>query len=141
MRTNQNSKIDGRFACIWTSEEVSLLQSKWADHSIREIEHLLPRFSPSAIRAKANHLGLKKDFDAKHERGVRNIVPPRAKKVKRPIVRDHTKEVIAYLPEGTKIFHNAKEAALHYGLRTEKIYALIASGDMTWGGMSFDYLF
>lgn len=53
---------------VWTEEEIYLLQSKWENHSLKEISAMITRFSPSAIKAKAHRLGLCKNIDAKLDR-------------------------------------------------------------------------
>ena len=59
--------------------------------------------------------------------------------MKKPNPKNQQRKVIAYEPDGIKTFENVKEAAAHYGLRIQSIYALINNGNETDGGVSFDY--
>jgi hypothetical protein len=143
MRSNQNRTPKSRFAEHWQADEESLLVKLWSDHSIREIAPMLPNYSLSAIRAKANHLGLKKDFEAKKARGVRNITPTRrrsATQEKPKCIRSLDRPVIAFEPDGVKEFANAKEAAVYYGLKLQRVFDLIASAETTHSDIGFNYL-
>ena len=143
MRVNQNRTPKARFAEHWQADEEALLAKLWADHSIREIAPMLPNYSMSAIRAKANHLGLQKDFEAKRKRGVKNMTPTRRKAMvfKPDFTKYPNREVIAFEPDGTKIFKNAKEAALHYGLKLSRVYYLIATAEATYSDIGFNYVY
>lgn len=142
MRTNQNRNGKGFFTEHWQPSEEALLSKLWADHSIREIAPMFPNYTMSAIRAKANHLGLQKDFEAKRARGVRNMTSKRRKALL--FDPDFTKQpkraVLAYTPDGIKEFKNAKEAALYYGLKLQRVYDLIATAETTYSEIGFDYL-
>jgi hypothetical protein len=142
MRVNQNRTPKARFAEHWQADEEALLAKLWADHSIREIAPMFPNYTMSAIRAKANHLGLQKDFEAKRARGVRNMTPKRKKAlVFNPnFTKQPNRAVLAYTPDGIKEFKNAKEAALHYGLKLQRVYDLIATAETTYSEIGFDYL-
>lgn len=59
--------------------------------------------------------------------------------MKKPNPKNQQRKVIAYEPDGIKTFENVKEAAAHYGLHIQSIYALINNGNETDGGVSFDY--
>lgn len=104
---------------------------------------MLPDYSMSAIRAKANHLGLKKDFAAKKARGVRNMTPTRRRAMaseKPKCIKSPNQPVIAFTPDGIKEFKNAKAAADHYGLRLQRVYDLIASAETTYSDIGFNYM-
>ena len=142
MRAKQNRNGNGFFTEHWKPSEEALLSRLWADHSIREIAPMFPNYTMSAIRAKANHLGLQKDFEAKRARGVRNMTPTRRKNAtqeKPKCIKSPTREVIAFEPDGVKFFVNAKAAAEHYGLKLQRIYDLIASAESTYSEISFNY--
>ena len=144
MRANQNRTPKARFAEHWQAEEEALLVKLWADHSVREIMPMLPNYTLAAIKAKANHLGLKKDFEAKKARGARNITPTRRKaatQYKPKCIKSPNREVIAFEPSGVKFFANAKEAAQHYGLKLQRVYDLIASADTTFSDIGFNYVY
>lgn len=111
----------------WKPEEVALLQSLWADHSFREIMPLLPNHSHSAARAMAHRLGIKKDYAAKAERGVRNTLSP-------------DRAVMAFEPDGIKEFGSAREAAEHYGIKVQNVRNLIESAGTTVTGVGFNYM-
>lgn len=53
--------------------------------------------------------------------------------------QNQTRKVIAYESDGVKTFGSVKEAAEHYGIHIQSIYALINNGKETDGGVSFDY--
>lgn len=143
MRVNQHRNGKGFFTEHWQPDEEALLSKLWADHSIREIAPMFPNYTMSAIRAKANHLGLRKDFEAKRARGVRNMTPKR----KQALVfnPDFTKQpnrgVIAFEPDGIKEFKNAKEAAVYYGLKLSRVYNLIATAETTYSDIGFNYVY
>ena len=142
MRVNQHRNGKGFFTEHWQPTEEALLSSLWADHSIREIAPMLPNYTMSAIRAKANHLGLQKDFEAKRKRGVKALTPTRrrAATMEKPkCIKSPNREVIAFLPDGVMLFANAKEAAAHFGLRLQRVYDLIASAESTYSEISFNY--
>jgi hypothetical protein len=143
MRTNQNRNGKGFFTEHWNPDEEALLSKLWADHSIREIAPMFPNYTMSAIRAKANHLGLQKDFEAKRARGVRNMTPKRRKAM--VFAPDFTKQpnrgVIAFEPDGIKEFKNAKEAAVYYGLKLQRVYDLIATAETTYSDIGFNYVY
>ena len=143
MRVNQNRTPKARFAEHWQADEEALLAKLWADHSVREIMPMLPNYSLSAIKAKANHLGLQKDFEAKRARGVRNMTPTRrrAATMEKPkCIKSPNRAVIAFEPDGVKEFKNAKEAADHYGLKVQRVYDLIASAETTYSDIGFNYM-
>ena len=142
MRVNQNRTPKARFAEHWQADEEALLARLWADHSVREIMPMLPNYSLSAIKAKANHLGLQKDFEAKRARGVKNMTPTRrrARQEKPKCIKSPNRAVIAFTPDGIKEFKNAKEAAQHYGLKLQRVYDLIASAETTYSEIGFNYL-
>lgn len=64
---------------------------------------------------------------------------PNIETMKKPNPKNQQRKVIAYEPDGIKTFENVKEAAAHYGLHIQSIYALINNGNETDGGVSFDY--
>ena len=142
MRVNQHRNGKGFFTEHWQPNEEALLSNLWADHSIREIMPMLPNYTMSAIRAKANHLGLQKDFEAKRARGVKNMTPTRrrARQEKPKCIKSPNRAVIAFTPDGIKEFKNAKEAAQHYGLKLQRVYDLIASAETTYSEIGFNYL-
>ena len=90
------------------------LTENWMSHTETQMSVMLPRFSLSAIRAKAHHLGLNK--------------------------RDVNKQVIAFEVDGIREFPNVRAAAQHYGLKENRIYKLISTGGETYGGVSFNYI-
>lgn len=137
MKENQHRTDKGFFTSHWTAEEEKLLASLWADHSVYEIMPYLPLYNLNAIKAKANRMGLKKDFAAKKARGVR--MHSRA-----PLRRDTDghrllRPVIAYEPDGVREFGSAREAAKHYGLDTKQVYKLIKSGGEV-DGIGFNFM-
>ena len=143
MRVNQNRTPKARFAEHWQADEEALLAKLWADHSVREIMPMLPNYTLSAIKAKANHLGLQKDFEAKRARGVRNMTPTRrraATREKPKCIKSPNRAVIAFEPDGIKEFKNAKEAAVHYGLKVQRVYDLIATAETTYSDIGFNYM-
>ncbi len=109
-----NNETDGRFSSVWTKADIDILTENWPNHTENEVKAMLPQFSLSSIRAKAHHLGMSK--------------------------RDINRQVIAFEPDGVKTFQNVKEAATYYGLRTNRVYSLIYSGEETFNGVSFNYL-
>ena len=141
MRVNQNRTPKARFAEHWQADEEALLAKLWADHSVREIMPMLPNYTLSAIKAKANHLGLQKDFEAKRARGVKNLTPARkrATQEKPKCIKSPNREVIAFEPSGVKFFANVKAAAEHYGLKIQRVYDLIASAETTYSDIGFNY--
>ena len=143
MRVNQNRTPKARFSEHWQPSEEELLTKLWPDHSIREVAPMFPDYSMSAIRAKANHIGLKKDFAAKKARGVRNMTPTRRRAMaseKPKCIKSPNQSVIAFTPDGIKEFKNAKAAADHYGLRLQRVYDLIASAETTYSDIGFNYM-
>ena len=140
MRQNQNRTPKARFAPHWTADEEAILLRLWSDHSIGEIIPLLPNFSASAIKAKANHLGLSKDFSARRARGFRLKVSGRPKGSKDKHPRKQNRAVIAFEIDGVREFANAKEAAEHYGLKVQRVYDLISTAETTYSGIGFNYM-
>ena len=104
---------------------------------------MFPNYTMSAITTKANRLGLQKDFEAKRARGVRNMTPKRRKTL--VLDPDFTKQpnraVLAFTPDGIKEFKNAKEAAVYYGLKLQRVYDLIATAETTYSDIGFNYLY
>lgn len=143
MRANQNRNGKGFFTEHWQPCEEALLSKLWADHSIREIAPMFPNYTMSAIRAKANHLGLQKDFKAKRARGVRNMTPKRRKALvfDPNFTKQPNRGVIAFEPDGIKEFKNAKEAAVYYGLKLQRVYDLIATAETTYSDIGFNYVY
>lgn len=112
---------------VWTEEENDILRRMWPTHSIHEVSRLLPRFTPSAIRCHAHTLGLHKDFAAKHAQGQKKVEKRSGGKV------------IAYEPDGVRIFDNVARAGEYYKIVSSRIYDLIQMGGETMGGISFDW--
>ena len=112
--SKKQPRQQGCFHNVWTREEVQTLTENWMSHTETQMAAMLPRFSLSAIRAKAHHLGLNK----------RNI----------------NKQVIAFEVDGIREFPNVRAAAQHYGLKENRIYQLISTGGETYGGVSFNYM-
>ena len=66
--------------------------------------------------------------------------PHTTETMKRPNPKQNQpRKVIAYESDGIKTFDSVKEAAEHYGIHIQSVYALINSGKETDGGVSFDY--